>query len=180
MRVEIDQSGKVEDTGRKTVVAYADSNNKTKSVLISARTKRKIQEIYRTIGKSKLFVYNTFSILLYFLTKDCSKSDLIAIDLEYPGRDKIILDMLLNIREIYKMSVLNIRFVRIGSKPKSHFAAKNVFNNKKKADIVLVLKDIVEIIKKTDGRLKKSISIPIGARPRSSCIYYSKKVRKIK
>lgn len=180
MRIEIDQSGKVEDTSRKTVVAYADSKNKTKSVLITARTKRKIQEIYRTVGKSKLFVYSTFSILLYFLTKNCNKGDLIIIDLEYPGKDKIILDMLNNIRDVYKLSILNIQFARIGNKPNAHYAANKVFNNKKKADQILGINDIIETIKKTDGHLRGCISTLVGARPRSSCVYYNKKVKKIK
>lgn len=168
----------MEDTSRKTVLAYADSNNKTKSVLISARTKRKIQEVYRTMGGPSLFVYNLFSILLFILTKENKKNDLIIIDLEYPGKDKIILEMLNDVREKYKLPELNTRFERIGSKPKAHFAAKNVFNDKKKADVILGTKEIIEIIKKTDGRLKKSISTPIGVRPRSSCVYYSKKLKK--
>lgn len=178
MRVEIDQSGKVEDTSRKTVVAYADSNNKTKSVLTSARTKRKIQEIYRTVGKSKLYVYYIFSTLLFYLTKDIKKTDLIVVDLEYPGKDKIILDILNNLRKEYQLGELNIQFARIGNKPNAHYAANLVFNNKKKVDIVLGLNNILEAIKKTDGRLRGCISTLVGARPRSSCIYYSKKVRK--
>lgn len=180
MRIEIDQSGKVEDTSRKTVVAYADSNNKTKSVLISARTKRKIQEIYRTIGKSKLYVYYIFSTLLYFLTKDVDKNDLIIIDLEYPGKDKIILDILNNIRKEYKLSKLNIQFARIGNKPNAHYAANKVFNNKKKSDLILGIDNILEVTKKTDGHLRGCITTLVGARPRSSCIYYSKKLRKLK
>lgn len=180
MRIEIDQSGKVEDTSRKTVVAYADSNNKTKSVLISARTKRKIQEIYRTIGKSKLYVYYIFSTLLFYLTRDVDKKDLIVIDLEYPGKDKIILDILNNIRKEYKLANLNVRFDRIGNKPKAHYAANLVFNNKKKANIILGVNNIIDATKKTDGRLRGCISTLVDARPRSSCIYYSKKVRKIK
>ena len=180
MRIEIDQSGKIEDTSRKTVLAYADSKNKTKSVLISARTKRKIQEIYRTMGKSKLFIYSTFSILLFFLTKENKKSDLIIVDLEYPGKDKIILDMLNQIREKYKLLELNVRFARIGNKPKAHYVANGVFNNKKKADVILGTNDIVETMKKTDGRLRGCVSTLVGARPRSSCVYYSKKAKEIK
>lgn len=180
MRIEIDQSGKVEDTSKKTVVAYADSKNKTKSIVISARTKRKIQEIFRTVGKSRMFIYNTFSILLFCLTRENKKSDLIVVDLEYPGKNIIILEMLNEIREKYKLPELNIRFARIGNKPKAHYAAKNVFDNQKKADMVLEIREVIEIIKKTDGRLRGCISTLVDARPRSSRVYYSKKGRKIK
>ena len=166
MRIEIDQSGKVEDMSQK---------NKTKSVLISPRTKRKLQELFRMVGKSRLYVYEIFAMLLFCLTRDCRKSDLIVIDLEYPGKDKIILDMLNNIRLKYKLVELNIRFARIGNKPKAHYAAKNVFNNKIKADEILTIKESMEIIKKTDGRLRGCISILVDTRPRSSDSYYTKK-----
>ena len=180
VRIEIDQSGKVEDASHKTVVAYADSKNKTKSVLVSARTKRRIQELYRTTGRSKLYIYYIFSILLFHLTKNIGKRDLVVVDLEYPGKDKIILDILNNIRKEYKLPELNVQFARIGNKPNAHYAANKVFNNKKKADVILGTDDVIETIKKTDGRLRGCISTLVGARPRSSCVYYSKKVRKIK
>jgi hypothetical protein len=178
MRIEVDQSGKVEDIGRRTVVASADINNNTKSVLISARTKRKIQELFRTTGRSRVYVYKIFSILLFYLTKNVKKSDLIVVDLEYPGKNKIILDMLIDIRQKYKLPNLNVRFARIGNKPKAHYAAKNVFNDNKKADVVVGMKEMMTTIKKTDGRLRGCISTLVGARPRSSCAYYNKKKRK--
>ena len=105
---------------------------------------------------------------------------MIVIDLEYPGKDKIILDILNNIRKKYKLAELNIQFARIGNKPKAHYVANKVFNNKKKADVILGINDIVKTTKKTDGHLRGCISTLVGARPRSSCIYYSKKVKKIK
>ena len=60
MRIEIDQSGKVEDTNRKIVLAYADSKNKTKSVLISARTKKKFKN-YTELRVNLNCMYTTFS-----------------------------------------------------------------------------------------------------------------------
>ena len=88
--------------------------------------------------------------------------------------------LLNNIRKKYKLAELNIQFARIGNKPKAHYVANKVFNNKKKADVILGINDIVKTTKKTDGHLRGCISTLVGARPRSSCIYYSKKVKKIK
>ena len=44
MNIEIDQSGKVEETQHDTILAF--SNGKSKAVSISARTKRKLQDVF--------------------------------------------------------------------------------------------------------------------------------------
>jgi len=47
MKIEIDQSRKVEDTNRLTIVAY--SNGKAKSLMITARDKKSLQSLFRRI-----------------------------------------------------------------------------------------------------------------------------------
>ena len=64
MRIEIDQSGKIENTNKNTIIAF--SNNKFKSIFISAKDKREIQKFFRRIGKPRIFVYKTFAILIFF------------------------------------------------------------------------------------------------------------------
>ena len=54
MRIEIDQSGKIENTNKNTIIAF--SNNKFKSIFISAKDKREIQKFFRRIGKPRIFV----------------------------------------------------------------------------------------------------------------------------
>ena len=68
MKIEIDQSGKVEETHRDTVIAF--SNGKSCALKISGRTKRKIQEIFRQVGEPKTYITHTFCILIFLVIKD--------------------------------------------------------------------------------------------------------------
>lgn len=85
MRIEIDQSGKVEDTARPTVLAYA--NSKIRVIVIPAASKRKLQEMYRRIGQPRLFVYQVFALGVYQLIRLLRQPHIITIDTEYPGKD---------------------------------------------------------------------------------------------
>ena len=121
MRIEIDQSGKIENTSKNTVIAF--SNGKSGSIFISAKDKREIQKIFRRIGKPKIFIYRTFAILIFILIKNNLKEiDTITIDEEYPGKGNLIKDYL--IREIRKVNPHfysgNILFKRIGKKSNAH------------------------------------------------------------
>ena len=60
MKIEIDQSGKIENTNKNTIIAFSDS--KFKSIFISAKEKREIQKFFRRIGKPKIFIYKVFEI----------------------------------------------------------------------------------------------------------------------
>ena len=121
MNIEIDQSGKIEDTSKNTVVAF--SNSKSGSIFISARDKREIQNFFREIGKPRVFIYKTFAILIFLLIKDdLKKINWIIIDEEYPGKENLIKNYL--IQEIRKAQLGfrsdNILFKQIGKKSKAH------------------------------------------------------------
>lgn len=131
MKVEIDQSGKIEDTAKPTVLAF--SNSKQSAIKISARTKRQIQEIFRRRGQIRLFIYRTFAALIFLLIRDyLSSIHHVVIDTEYPGHEKLIKDILLEFLRRNKLKEPQILFKRIGSKPKVHYAAYDVFSGKKK------------------------------------------------
>lgn len=134
MRVEIDQSGKIEDTNRDTVIAYA--NGRTRSVKITGKTKRRLQEVYRLIGKPRLFVISTFSVAIYLLVRnDLKRLTEIVIDEEYSGKEHLIEGWLQKL--LGKESGLNITFHRIGKGSKAHELALKVFQGKKKTDETL-------------------------------------------
>ncbi|HEX9722115.1 MAG TPA: hypothetical protein VGA53_02520 [Candidatus Paceibacterota bacterium] len=65
MRIEIDQSGKIENTSKDTIIAF--SNGIRKAIRISSVDKREIQAIFRRTGKPRIFVYKFFSILVFLL-----------------------------------------------------------------------------------------------------------------
>lgn len=85
MKIEIDQSGRVEYTSHDTVIAF--SNSKKGAIIIKAKDKREIQDVFRKMGKGQLFVIRLFTILIFILLKKEKEIDDITIDIEYPGWD---------------------------------------------------------------------------------------------
>lgn len=147
MTIEIDQSGKIENTNRNTVIAF--SNHKSKSILISAKDKREIQEIFRGIGKGRMFVYRIFAILIFLLIKNfIHKIDEIIVDEEYPGWNHLIKDFLL--REIRRVrpefETFRVCFKRIGRKSRAHILAYKINTKKRKADVDINVKDVMNYI----------------------------------
>lgn len=148
MRVKIDQSGKIEDTSKDTVVAFADGLSYT--ILIPAKVKRQLQEVFRRQGKPRLFVYRTFAAGVFLLIKKClPKIKDLVIDTEYAGHEKQIKEIILEMIRKNNLPEPNIYFQRIGSKPKVHYAAYDVFSRKKKADRVVSFEEIVGPATKT-------------------------------
>jgi len=149
MTIEIDQSGKIENTNQDTVIAF--TNQISKSLLIKAKDKREIQKIFRQIGKSRIFIYRTFAILIFLLIKNyLARIDQIIIDDEYPGWGSQIKDYLLT--EIRKtkpnFEAANINFNRIGKKSKVHLLGYAVYRNREKPDLEVGYKEILKLIVK--------------------------------
>lgn len=94
MKIEIDQSGKVEDTSKPTVIA-GYSPKWQNSILLPAREKRKLQRIFRQVNQPKLFIAKTFTAMIFHLIKGKYKNitDLV-IDREYPGNEKFMSNQL--------------------------------------------------------------------------------------
>jgi hypothetical protein len=149
MRIEIDQSGKIEDTNKDTIIAF--SNEVFGSILIKAKDKREVQKIFRKIGKPKIFVYKLFAILIFLLIKKhLKKINQIIIDEEYPGKSVLIKDYLL--REIRKVRPnfpkRDISFSAVGKKSKAHYLAYGVAIGKKLADKTVSVKEILRFVVK--------------------------------
>jgi len=147
MKIEIDQSGKIENTNHDTVVAF--SNGIFGSIVISAKDKREIQKVFRKTGKNSIFIYRLFAILIFILIKKhIQKIQQITIDIEYPGRSAMIKDFLM--REIKKVNPNfhrdNISFGQIGKKSKAHYLAYGVATRKKQPDMAVGAKDILKFI----------------------------------
>lgn len=145
MKIEIDQSGKIELTSKKTVIAY--SNHISLSIEISAREKQKVQKYFKSINKPKLYYYRTFAILIYLLIKSRLRSlNQIIIDTEYPGQSAIIKNVLLGlIRKNTDFDKNKIMFHQIGKKSNAHATANKVFK-KGRADIKVTSNDILKYI----------------------------------
>lgn len=148
MKIYIDQSGKVEYTNKTTVVAFANSIQK--AIMIEAKEKREVEEMFKKAGKPYIFKYKTFAILIYLLIKDVlPKIDSIIIDKEYTGKEPLIKDFLIQIiREKKKSKIANddISFDFIGKKNKAHEKAINVFRKKSVPEKVVTSKDVAPYV----------------------------------
>jgi len=149
MNIEIDQSGKIENTSKNTIVGF--SNSVSKSIIIYAKDKKKLQELFREAGKHRIFVYRVFAILIFILIKDyLNKIKEIVIDEEYPGKFNLIKNYLY--REITLIdpdfSIERIVFKRIGKKSRAHYVAYGTAIGKRKADKTVNAKDILKIVVK--------------------------------
>lgn len=148
MRVEIDQSGKIEDTNKPTVVCF--SNSESRSILIKAKDKQQLQQIFRKAGKPKMFVVQTFSCLIYQLLKDSLlKIDQMVIDREYPGYENLIKSYLVQLAKADSKNLFSdvIHFTEIGRKSPAHLKAYQAYR-KKKADEKAEAEDILGLVLK--------------------------------
>ena len=146
MKIQIDQSGKLEMTKRHTVIAFSNGINFT--AIISAKDKKYLQSIFRKAGTPKIFIYKTFAVIIYIITrKYIKKIDEIAIDIEYPGYNKLIKQLII---EIFKKNKIEfdiniIYFKEVGKLSNAHKIAISSYRNKK-ADMKISAKDILKIM----------------------------------
>lgn len=149
MRIEIDQSWKIEDTQKPTILAF--SNSKSGAIIILSREKKLIQKYFRKIGKPRLFAILSFTALIYLLVKNELKNgDHIEIDKEYPGYEKLIKQTLsAMIIENTKVKDVHISSTLIGKRSKAHIIAYTGFKKRSKLGIKKVsAQNIISIIKR--------------------------------
>lgn len=148
MRVEIDQSGKIENTNRPTVLAF--SNKECGVLVILAKDKKRIQKYFREIDKPKLFIPITFISLVWFLIKNhAEKYSQIIIDREYPGYEKLISRQVkLWVQKTTSRHDLTVSIAQIGKKSKAHDLAWKELQSKSHKNSTKVSADtILKIIK---------------------------------
>jgi hypothetical protein len=146
MKIEIDQSGKIENTNKLSIIALVDGFSKT--LLISAKDKKSIQVIFRRIHQPRVFISKVFAACIYFLVKDdIKKIDTIMIDNEYPGYEKYIRRLILEYFEDnnYKTDKFHIYFRKFGKKSKAHDCANKAYKAKR-ADIRINKNQVLDII----------------------------------
>lgn len=144
MRVEIDQSGKIEDTSKDTILAF--SNKIWSAIVIPAKVKRQIQEIFRRQGKPKIFVFRTFAAGIILLIKNYQKQITdVQIDTEYPGNEAVIKDIVVQMLREQGIPEPNIYFGRIGKKSMAHHRGYAVAIGKLEPERKVELDDLVKI-----------------------------------
>ncbi len=147
MHIEIDQSGKIEHTSRTTVIAYA--NGSSMSLRISASEK---QKLIRTMKENRhpktTYVYTIFATLIFMLlcTMRTASAANVTIDKEYPGKEPTIKNFLLQLYRKERRKPPAIRFDAIGKKSPAHKTALAVFQNKKRADVVVTAREVLGVL----------------------------------
>jgi hypothetical protein len=145
VKFEIDQSGKIEDTAKNTVLALSDDIKYT--VILSAKTKRTLQSILRREGRPGMFVYLVFSSLLYLLLKSVQPKSKVIVDKEYPGKENLV--KLIIKRIIQKEGAegkLNFEFGLVGKSSNAHGLAHKTYKKKLKANKKVKFEEIIRLI----------------------------------
>ena len=147
MHVEIDQSGRIEETNRPTAIALA--NGVTASVRIAASEKRKALLALRLAKPQwsrRLIRVYVFSVLLYLLLRDHLEGlTLATIDTEYPGYEPVIKNRVLTLgwRDGLKIQKDRLAFRQIGKKSPAHKVAYRVYKGFEKPGRVISAADIL-------------------------------------
>ena len=143
--VEVDQSGKVEDTKEDTVLAFA--NGMRFSILIPATVKRDCVRTLRQRGLSpKIFYLQIFVTGLFFLLKEhIPNLSHTIIDREYLGKDADIKRYLMNLlkRAKYTVNAEQFHFGHIGKGSAAHSLAIDTLRGRVQPDLKLTLEDIL-------------------------------------
>jgi len=155
LKYQIDQSGKIEQTRVNTVICL--SNGSSDTILVLAKTKRQIQEIFRRNGQIRNYILFTFCATLSVILKRNPTIKRVIIDKEYYGKEAIIKEILTEMLKATK-HFPEINFSNIGRKVNAHSLAYLTFTKKFKPKKKVDLKEIFEEIKKTEvgKRLKNA------------------------
>lgn len=143
MKVQIDQSQKVEETNKDTFIGFSNDINHV--IRIPAKIKRQLKQEFRELGKPELFTYRVFSAGICLLIKDyLRKIDMIVVDEEYIGRARLIRDMLQEMLKRMRRKEPRIYFDKVGKK-KVHKLVYGAMK-KKKADRTLRIGELRELL----------------------------------
>jgi hypothetical protein len=138
MHFEIDQSGRIEETQRDTVIAIANRRIQV-SIRVPRKVKRKLKLIYRKQNRPKIFAVRTFaSSIALLIRKSKIKPTRLIVDIEYPGYERIISEI---IKEILRNN-FSVQFKNIGKSSPAHIKAYYTYKKKLKEDYIATYKDL--------------------------------------
>jgi hypothetical protein len=137
MRIQIDQSVKIEQLNRDTIIGL--SNGVTFTVAITGKTKRKLQEEFRRRGKQKLFRYRVFmaGVVLLLHHAHLKKMPSILLDREYSGQEMIMRSMFFEMWSRYYKELPPFEIGEIGKRSAAHDVSYLTMKGKRKVDKVL-------------------------------------------
>ena len=140
-KVEVDQSVRIEDLTKDTIVGIAN-NQVSFTVVVPRRTKRVLRELFRVQGRTKKFARYVFAAAVGEGIKHAPfQSSDVIVDIEYPGYEREILQI---IKQIHPS--IEVYFTAIGKKSHAHFAAYGVYIKKRNTDLCVDTRKMIEIL----------------------------------
>jgi len=156
MVYQIDQSGKVEDTNKLTIVCVA--NGKIKTLKVSTREKQKLIATMRVLDyPKKIFIYKTFAALIFLLIKE-EKIINLSIDKEYPGHEAFIKEIILRFFRNNNLKSPTIDFCLVGKKSLAHKIAIETFRGKRKPNIIIKAENVIALF--YTRKSQKKVGVP--------------------
>ncbi|MFQ5856482.1 MAG: hypothetical protein ACE5LU_12655 [Anaerolineae bacterium] len=149
--VELDQSGKLEQTNWDTVLAFSDGAQS--AILIPRGIKRDVFGFLRQRypeRAGRFHILQLFAVGAYLLLRPhLHRLEHVAIDREYFGHEGYIKGILLNYlrREEPSLPSDFISFRLVGEGSPSDKLAKSVFRGEQEPERVIILEEIVEVLK---------------------------------
>jgi hypothetical protein len=145
MLYQIDQSGKIEDTAKDTVLGCA--NDSETALILRRQDKRMIQQIYRLAGHPRFFQYFVFSALLAILLKRVDPRKKVLLDREYPGYESLIEERTkFYLKLLGRKKNLHLTFGQIGKESSAHFLAHGIAIGRKSPTRVVKLEEILKLL----------------------------------
>ncbi len=145
MTYEVDQSNKIEQTQKDTVLSI--SNGVKMSIVLLAKDKRTIQQKFREIGKPEVFIQFTFSALLAILLNKSRPNSKVIVDHEYLGHEDIIkLKLKTFLDKLSCPSISLVAFEFIGKRSPAHNLALKISRSKERKLFSVPLKTILQLI----------------------------------
>lgn len=142
MKYQIDQSGKIEQTNIKTVIAL--SNDMTYTLLLLPKSKRNLQTYFRRTSDYKIFLYLVFAISVSYLINLAQPKYKVIIDKEYFGHEPLIKRLIIESLKVLKISQIpSIDFGLVGKSSPADQLAYKVATGKKKADIKITAEQVL-------------------------------------
>lgn len=142
----IDQSGKIEQTNKDTVLAL--SNGSQYTVLLKSADKRLLEEIFRKLlDRRRQYIYEVFAGLLYLLISNANVKTKVVLDNEYPGQEGLIKLLFLKFwEENQSKQPPELEYGHTGKTSNAHSIAYKTFKKKVKPNKVVEFDEISGVI----------------------------------
>ena len=145
MRISVDQSVKIEQLNRDTIIGA--SNDIRFAAVLPSKAKRKLQEEFRHSHRSKLFRYRTFmaAVVLTLHYAEIKDVPSVVIDREYAGQEVLLRSMFYEMWSLLHEELPPVEIKEIGKKSPAHATAYLAMKGKRPIDRVLTYQEVRDL-----------------------------------